>query len=216
MAELLQANWILLVVALLIGIAVAWWVFAANRKTRIASDEREEPGTPARRNQALIDAPPAAERLSNPANTQEVAAARADADAEAGISVAPTKPAATQRAGANSSPGAGVASPPNPEPATPATPKVAPPAPADEPAVTTSGDDLTRIKGLGPKLQTHLNELGVKRLSQIAEWDDAEIDRIDAQLGSFQGRIRRDDWPAQARLLAAGDVAGFESRFGKT
>jgi glutaryl-CoA dehydrogenase len=42
-----------------------------------------------------------------------------------------------------------------------------------------------------------------------------EIDRIDAQLGTFAGRIRRDDWPAQARYLAAGDMAGFEQRFGK-
>ena len=51
--------------------------------------------------------------------------------------------------------------------------------------------------------------------AQIAAWDDAEIDRVDAQLGRFQGRIRRDDWPAQARFLAAGDLAGYEGKFGK-
>jgi predicted flap endonuclease-1-like 5' DNA nuclease len=77
------------------------------------------------------------------------------------------------------------------------------------------GDDLTRIKGLGPKLAEQLRALGVTRLEQIAAWDDAEIDRIDAQLGRFQGRIRRDDWPAQARLLAVGDTAGYEEKFGK-
>jgi predicted flap endonuclease-1-like 5' DNA nuclease len=74
--------------------------------------------------------------------------------------------------------------------------------------------ELTRIKGLGPKLAATLGELGVTRIEQIAAWDDAEIDRIDAQLGRFQGRIRRDNWVEQARLLAAGDTAGFESRFG--
>lgn len=77
-------------------------------------------------------------------------------------------------------------------------------------------DDLTRIKGLGPKLAAALGELGVARFGQIAAWSDADIDRIDAQLGRFQGRIRRDEWVAQARLLAAGDTAGFQDRFGAT
>ncbi len=53
------------------------------------------------------------------------------------------------------------------------------------------------------------------RFAQIAAWDDREIDRIDAQLGRFQGRIRRDNWRDQARMLAAGDTAAYEARFGK-
>lgn len=76
-------------------------------------------------------------------------------------------------------------------------------------------DDLTRIKGLGPKLGTLLNELGVTRFDQIAGWGEAEIAAIDPQLGAFQGRIARDNWVEQARYLAAGDVAGFEAKFGK-
>lgn len=75
-------------------------------------------------------------------------------------------------------------------------------------------DDLTRIKGLGPKLAATLGTLGVTRFDQIAGWSEADIDRIDAQLGRFQGRIRRDEWVEQARLLAAGDTAGFQNRFG--
>ena len=82
-------------------------------------------------------------------------------------------------------------------------------------ALTAGGDDLTRIKGLGPKLQTLLNQLGVTRFEQIAGWGEAEIAAIDPQLGAFQGRIVRDAWVEQARYLAAGDVAGFEARFGK-
>jgi predicted flap endonuclease-1-like 5' DNA nuclease len=77
-------------------------------------------------------------------------------------------------------------------------------------------DELIRIKGLGPKLAATLGELGINRVEQIAAWTDADIDRIDAQLGRFQGRIRRDEWVEQARLLAAGDTAGFEGRFGAT
>ncbi len=77
-----------------------------------------------------------------------------------------------------------------------------------------AGDDLTRMKGLGPRLRDRLAELGVTRFEHIAAWDDSEIDRIDAQLDRFQGRIRRDDWVEQARFLAADDRAGYEDRFG--
>lgn len=84
-----------------------------------------------------------------------------------------------------------------------------------EPAPTPSGDDLGRIKGLGPKLKVILEGLGVTSFAQIASWSDADVARIDAQLGAFAGRPARDSWVEQAKLLAAGDVAGFEGRFGK-
>ena len=45
--------------------------------------------------------------------------------------------------------------------------------------------------------------------------DDAEIDRIDALLGRFAGRIRRDSWVEQAKLLSAGDETGFVQKFGQ-
>ena len=90
-------------------------------------------------------------------------------------------------------------------------PKRAPITVADAPS---GADDLTRMKGLGPKLRDRLAELGVTRFAQIAEWDEAEIDRIDAELGRFAGRIRRDDWVEQAQFLAADDRAGYEARFG--
>jgi predicted flap endonuclease-1-like 5' DNA nuclease len=76
-------------------------------------------------------------------------------------------------------------------------------------------DDLLRIKGLGPKLVTLLATLGATRFDQIAAWSEADIERIDAQLGTFTGRIRRDNWVEQAKFLAAGDLAGFEGKFGK-
>lgn len=81
-------------------------------------------------------------------------------------------------------------------------------------AETSGADDLTRIKGVGPKLAAQLGELGVSTFAQIAAWSEADIDRIDAQLGRFQGRIRRDSWVEQAKLLAAGDSAGFAAKFG--
>lgn len=94
-------------------------------------------------------------------------------------------------------------------------PHVSEPAPVVAATDAADTDDLTRIKGIGPKLAALLNSLGVVRFTQVADWSDADIDRIDAQLGRFEGRIRRDDWREQARLLAAGDQAAYEGKFGK-
>jgi predicted flap endonuclease-1-like 5' DNA nuclease len=91
------------------------------------------------------------------------------------------------------------------------------PTPASTPASTPEPgvDDLSRIKGIGPKLVTLLGQLGVTSFAQIAVWTEADIDRIDAQLGVFAGRIRRDSWVEQAKFLAAGDTVGFEGKYGK-
>ncbi len=71
------------------------------------------------------------------------------------------------------------------------------------------------MKGVGPKLNTLLIELGVTRYAQIAGWSDADIAAIDTKLGNFKGRPVRDQWIDQAKYLAAGDVAGFEAKYGK-
>ena len=75
-------------------------------------------------------------------------------------------------------------------------------------------DNLELIKGLGPKVNNLLNGLGVTSFAQVANWTDADVADIDAQLGAFAGRITRDNWIDQAQLLAAGDVAGFEQKYG--
>ena len=62
-------------------------------------------------------------------------------------------------------------------------------------------DDLTRIKGVGPKLAGVLNEIGVFHFDQIAGWTDAEVAYMDARL-SFKGRIEREGWIEQARRLS--------------
>ncbi|MFM8499382.1 MAG: hypothetical protein ACKOAN_05175 [Chakrabartia sp.] len=76
-------------------------------------------------------------------------------------------------------------------------------------------DNLLLIKGLGPKLNTMLKDLGVTQFSQIAGWSSADIAQIDSKLGAFAGRIARDNFVDQARLLARGDIAGFEATYGK-
>lgn len=91
---------------------------------------------------------------------------------------------------------------------------IVPPLIAETPA-TVEGDDLTRIKGVGPKLSRLLGDLGITHYAQIAAWSEADIAAIDAQLGAFAGRPTRDAWVEQAALLLSGDAAAYEARFGK-
>lgn len=92
---------------------------------------------------------------------------------------------------------------------------VTPVAPAPAPEPVGPPDELTTMKGVGPKVAALLNSLGVTRFDQIAAWTDDDVARVDAQLGAFKGRIGRDQWVEQARLLAAGDRAAYEAKFGK-
>ena len=89
------------------------------------------------------------------------------------------------------------------------------PAPAATPAVDHAAAPVTQLKGLGPKVAARLAELGVTTVGQMAALSEAEAQNIDAQLGAFTGRMGRDRWIEQSRLLAAGDKPGFEAVFGK-
>ena len=77
------------------------------------------------------------------------------------------------------------------------------------------GDDLCRLKGVGPKFADALHAAGFTRFSQLASLTPVEIERLDEQLGAFRGRITRDRIAEQAAYLARDDIDGFEQRFGK-
>ena len=62
-------------------------------------------------------------------------------------------------------------------------------------------DDLKKITGLGPKMESALNAEGVFHFDQIAAWSDAELAYMDEAL-SLRGRAARDGWVAQAAALA--------------
>ncbi|HEX8842601.1 MAG TPA: helix-hairpin-helix domain-containing protein [Sphingomicrobium sp.] len=76
-------------------------------------------------------------------------------------------------------------------------------------------DDFLLLKGVGPKLADALHDHGFTRFEQIAHLTPTEIERIDAQLGAFRGRLTRDRIVEQADYLARGDIDGYEQRFGK-
>ncbi len=127
------------------------------------------------------------------------------------------EPAETPPAAPPSALAAGAAAPeetPAPVVRTPAA--VTPILPTGAEAPAGAGlDDIALLKGVGPKLKALLAENGVTSLAQIAGWSAADIAAIDARLGTFKGRIGRDQWVEQARLLSSGDIAGFEAKFGK-
>lgn len=63
-------------------------------------------------------------------------------------------------------------------------------------------DDLKLIKGVGPKLEELLHELGIFRFDQIAGWGPAQVAWMDENLENFKGRVTRDGWVPQAQHLA--------------
>lgn len=73
-------------------------------------------------------------------------------------------------------------------------------------------DDLKRIRGVGVLIEKKLNMLGVTTYEQVANWTLADIDRVSGEL-DFRGRIERENWVEQARILVAGGQTQFSRRF---
>lgn len=190
MLTMIQSNPLLIGVVVLVVLLAAWLILGRRKPSRErhrGADVLDEGVGPARRNQALIDAPSAAARVAAPLGGSGVNLG--------GFGDVAALAAAAEVAAAHESDVAEVVT-------APIAPSVA-------------GDDLTRLKGVGPKLSARLKELGVVSFAQIAAWSEADVAGIDAQLGTFAGRPMRDNWVEQARFLAAGDVAGYEAKFGK-
>ena len=224
MMEMIEANWPLLLVAFLIGLAIAWFLFNASRRTKVKGERQDvldEGAAPAARNQALIDSAPAAGAAPSPSPAPTASATRKEAPS----TVPPATPMGLAGTGAAVSASVEdaqetraeevVDTPSSTETPAPAQPQAPAPALATASLNADGKDDLTRLKGVGPKLAAALEGLGITSLETIANWDDAEIDRVDSKLGRFQGRIRRDDWVTQARLLTGGDKAAYEAKFGR-
>ena len=73
-------------------------------------------------------------------------------------------------------------------------------------------DDLKLIKGVGPKLEAMLHGLGFFHFDQVAKWSADEVAWVDQNLEGFKGRVSRDNWVEQARLLADGKETEFSKR----
>ncbi|ESY21835.1 MULTISPECIES: protein in NADH-ubiquinone oxidoreductase complex [unclassified Mesorhizobium] len=125
----------------------------------------------------------------------------------------PAKPAATKPAAAKSAAAKPAASKPA---AAKAAPKTAASKPAAVPkkAAPAAGkaDNLRRLIGIGPVNDKLLKGLGVTTYAQIAGWTAADVKRIEDTL-NFDGRVAREKWVEQAKLLAAGDEKEFARQF---
>jgi predicted flap endonuclease-1-like 5' DNA nuclease len=64
-------------------------------------------------------------------------------------------------------------------------------------------DDLQQIKGIGPKIASILDEMGIRRFDQIAAWSPENVAWVNDRL-RFKGRIEREKWIPQAKALLAG------------
>ncbi|MEO0672562.1 MAG: hypothetical protein AAFZ05_11110, partial [Pseudomonadota bacterium] len=75
----------------------------------------------------------------------------------------------------------------------------------------TAADDLKRIRGIGVLIERRLNAMGVTRYAEIANWTTSDIDYYSSAF-DFRGRIERERWVEQARILESGGSTEFSSR----
>jgi large subunit ribosomal protein L21 len=80
-------------------------------------------------------------------------------------------------------------------------PKAAAPKVAESAAMDTS--NLSLISGVGPAIEKKLRAAGVASWNDIAAWDDAAIEKWDAEL-KLGGRATKEEWVEQAKELLAG------------
>lgn len=62
-------------------------------------------------------------------------------------------------------------------------------------------DDLSRIDGVGPFIEKKLNDVNIYSYEQIASWSAEDIKQITQQIQYFEGRIEKDNWVGQAKIL---------------
>ena len=182
MTYLIVQTVVLLLAAALLGALLAWYLtrsVAANDRaglqTRLRAAERET----ARLGERLGEAERAGENLL--ARLSEAKAALAACEARLAEAPAAGVGVETQAAA------------------------VAGPAGGTRPPAAVPGnglDDLHQIKGIGTKIAASLAELGLGRFEQIAAWTPEHVAWVNARL-RFKGRVEREEWIAQARVLAA-------------
>jgi predicted flap endonuclease-1-like 5' DNA nuclease len=74
------------------------------------------------------------------------------------------------------------------------------------------GDNLKEIEGVGPAMEKLVNEMGFFHFDQIANWSEADVAWVDANMKNFKGRITRDRWVAQAKIIVNEGLDAFRER----
>lgn len=73
-------------------------------------------------------------------------------------------------------------------------------------------DDLKEIEGIGPAMEKLVNSMGFYHFDQLASWSDADVALVDTEMKTFKGRIMRDKWVAQAKIIVAEGLDAFRER----
>ena len=143
------------------------------------------------------------------------AAAPAPAAPKAAAAKPAAKPAAKAAAKPAAKPKAAAADPkPAAKPKAAAKPKPAKPAGPERLSAPRKGkaDDLKEIEGIGPAMEKLVNGMGFYHFDQIASWSDADVALVDSEMKTFKGRITRDKWVAQAKIIVAEGLEAFRER----
>ncbi len=69
-------------------------------------------------------------------------------------------------------------------------------------SVKRPADDLKAITGIGPKIEKLLNGEGIFHYEQIAALGGPALAVLEEKLG-FRGRVKRDNWVDQAKVLSS-------------
>jgi predicted flap endonuclease-1-like 5' DNA nuclease len=73
------------------------------------------------------------------------------------------------------------------------------------------GDDLKLIDGVGKQNEGRMHGLGIWHFDQIASWTAEESLWVGSYL-AFPGRIEREDWVGQCKILASGKMTDHAKR----
>mgnify|MGYP000722376834 CR=1 FL=1 len=200
---LLAEIWVLLALAALIGLLAGWLIWGGRVAMGADADE-------VRRLQAELERAKAKNRASMSDPLDDIPAM------EGGGYVRPTPPP---------KPAPAKAVEPEPEPVVQAATNETEAAQADPDLAQQSAkpqgldaardglpDDLTKIKGIGAKMEKLCNRLGFWHYDQIASWSADEIAWVDENLEGFKGRVTRDEWVAQAKALTGNATPAFVRR----
>lgn len=225
-----MSNYLPIIISAVLIIAILlWWLLALDGVKKADGAAKDIPSPPVP--PTAVPAPPVMpvspvaktavppKLMDDPAPASKTAKAQAQAPLKgAATKKAPTPKAPAPKAAAPIAAVAKVAAPKTAvkPPVAKVKAEAAPKAAKAAKAAPKSSipDNLELIKGLGPKVNSMLKGLGVTSFAQVASWTAADVAEMDGKLGAFAGRITRDNWVDQAQLLSAGDVNGFEKKYG--
>jgi predicted flap endonuclease-1-like 5' DNA nuclease len=191
-----------------VELPVSGGVAAGTREAAVAKPEAAVVAAPAMAEAApaVVKAAPAAAEVAPAAFVAQPVPATTAVPAAAAAAAKPAKPAAAKPA----KPAAAKSA--KPAAAKPVKAKV-----ADGPERLSGprkgkADDLKEIEGIGPAMEKLCNGMGFYHFDQIAGWSDADVAYVDANMKTFKGRIVRDKWVAQAKLIVSEGLEAFRIR----